>query len=459
MESSVLEGTVLENSLLEGLFTSLSPSPALLLLLIALIALLESLAFVGLLLPGVALLFGLAFAAGSAAVAPLACLLAGFVGAVLGDGISFLLGRSAAPRLRQLHWVQRHSDWLDRSEVFFRRWGGLSIVTGRFVGPIRPIIPFVAGSCGLPPLRFMAYNFLSALGWAPVYLLPGYLTGQGVHHLPKELLPLLWSLASLAFLLLLLQQVHRQLHPERSLYRYCREHLPEGWQPAPLLMLIFATGLFLAAALLSQTPAGVWLNQQLLTPLHQFGQLLPLWALAITLPGNPGLCAALALMSALYGQWRYQQKQGWGVLLGVGFVLGLNYLLKLSFAIARPEGAALDTFSFPSGHASAITALVGLSVVWVAHNRHHAIRHLCYLLATPVVLLVALSRPMLGVHWPLDVIAGCAEGLAVAALYRLWLYRHPAQRHVPLAWLVLLLGSAMLYSGVRLSDAAQLYFG
>ncbi|GAA0695158.1 bifunctional DedA family/phosphatase PAP2 family protein [Marinobacterium maritimum] len=445
--------------MLDSLLIPLSPSPTSLLLLIALVALLESLAFVGLLLPGVALLFGLAFAAGSHGVDPVACLLAGFVGAVLGDGISFLLGRRAAPRIRQLSWIERHADWLERSEAFFHRWGGLSIVTGRFVGPIRPIIPFVAGSCGLSPVRFMSYNLLSALAWAPVYLLPGYLTGHGMHQLPEELIPLLWSLAALAFVLLLVQQTHRLLHPDSSLYQYCRQYLPEGWQPAPVLMLMFAGGLFLATALLSLTPTGSYLNQQLLAPLHQFGQQLPLWTLAITLPGDPGLCVALALMSAVYGQWRHQQRQGWGVLLGVSLALCLNYLLKLAFALPRPEGAALDTFSFPSGHAAAITALVGLSVAWVAHNRHHAIRHLCYLLATPVILLVALSRPMLGVHWPLDVIAGCAEGLVIAAGYRLWLYRHPATKPVPLAWLALLLGTAMLYSGARLDEAALLYFG
>ncbi len=445
--------------MLESLLATLSPSPASLLLLIGLIALLESLAFIGLLLPGVALLFGLAFAAGSHSVDPFACLSAGFVGAVLGDGISFLLGRRSAPRIRRLRWIQRHSDWLDRGEAFFHRWGGLSIVTGRFVGPIRPIIPFIAGSCGLSPLKFMSYNLLSAIGWAPVYLLPGYLAGHGMHRLPNELIPLLWSLVALAFMLLLLQQIHRQLHPDSNLYQYCRQRLPAGWQPAPLMMLVFAGGLFLTTSVVTLTPAGTYLNQQLLAPLHLFGQQLPLWTLAITLPGDPGLCAALALMSALYGQWRHQQRQGWGVLLGVGFALGFNALLKLAFAVPRPEGAALATFSFPSGHASAITTLVGLSVVWVAHNRHHAIRHLCYLLAAPVILLVALSRPMLGVHWPLDVVAGCAEGLIITAGYRLWLYRHPAPNPIPLAWLALLLGTAILYSGVRLDEAARLYFG
>ena len=442
----------------EDLFTTLSLTPATLLLLIALAALLESLAFVGLLLPGVALLFGLAFAAGSAGVDLVDCLLAGLVGAILGDGLSFQLGRHAAPWVRQLRWIRRHPEWLNRSEAFFQRWGGLSIVTGRFVGPIRPIIPFIAGSCRMPPLRFMGYNLFSALGWAPLYLLPGYLTGMGIQTLPKPLIPLLWSLAVIIFMLLALQQTHRYLHPQRGLYQYCRQHLPAGWQPAPTLMLIFTAILFTSMTLLSLSEPGQYLNRQLLPPLQQLGAQLPLWTLATTLLGDPAICAALALITALYGHWRHRQKQAWGVLIGVGTSLLLNYLLKLLFALPRPDGAALTTFSFPSGHAAAITALVGLSVVWVVHNRHHSVRHLTYLLVAPVILLVALSRPMLGVHWPLDIVAGCAEGLAIAAVYRLWLYRHPAEHQVPIAWLLLLLGTAMLYSGARLSIAAGLYF-
>lgn len=441
----------------ESLFETLNLSPATLWILIALVAMLESLAFIGLLLPGVALLFGLAFAAGSSDSALFGCLLAGFIGAICGDGLSFLLGRGAAPKVHHWPWIRRHPEWLQQGKSFFQRWGGLSIVTGRFVGPMRPIIPFIAGSCGMSPSKFMTYNLVSALGWAPLYLLPGYLTGQGLHALPKQLLPLVWSLAALIFLLLLLQQVHRQLHPDASLYRYCRQQLPEGWQPAPLLMLVFTGLLFISITLLSLSEAGRYLNQQLLPPLQHLGQQLPLWTLAITLLGDPRLCIALALLTAGYGWWRHGQYQAWGVLLGVISIQGLNILLKLLFSVPRPQGAALETFSFPSGHAAGITALVGLSVVWVVHNRHHAIRHLAYLIATPVILLVALSRPMLGVHWPLDVVAGCAEGAAIAALYRIWLYRHPAARTVPIAWLWLMLGTAMLYSGARLQIAAGLY--
>ncbi len=74
------------------LLQQLTPSPALLLLIIAGIAMLESLALVGVLVPGVLLITAAASMAGHQELALPATLAAAFLGAVAGDGASFLLG-------------------------------------------------------------------------------------------------------------------------------------------------------------------------------------------------------------------------------------------------------------------------------------------------------------------------------------------------------------------------------
>ncbi|MCW8886748.1 MAG: hypothetical protein OQK12_16095, partial [Motiliproteus sp.] len=53
-----------------------------------------------------------------------------------------------------------------------------SVVIGRFVGPVRPVVPFVAGMLSMKPALFVSINLISALAWAPVYILPGYLLGE-----------------------------------------------------------------------------------------------------------------------------------------------------------------------------------------------------------------------------------------------------------------------------------------
>jgi len=55
-----------------------------------------------------------------------------------------------------------------------------SVVVGRFIGPVRPVIPLVAGAMGMQLPLFLAVNVSSALLWSPVYILPGYLLGAAV---------------------------------------------------------------------------------------------------------------------------------------------------------------------------------------------------------------------------------------------------------------------------------------
>ncbi|MBL4610026.1 MAG: DedA family protein [Pseudomonas sp.] len=149
-------------------------------LAIFLIALLESLAIAGLVIPGVVLLLAVTAMAGGGGMSFAAALAWAFCGAVLGDLLSFALGRTLHQDIRRIGLFRRHPQWIARGEAFFRRYGLLGIFIGRFVGPIRPIIPMVAGMLDMPTLRFVAINLLSALAWAPVYVTPGFVAGRAI---------------------------------------------------------------------------------------------------------------------------------------------------------------------------------------------------------------------------------------------------------------------------------------
>jgi len=148
---------------------------------IFLIALIESLAVAGLLVPGVVLLVAVTAMAGSGNLDIFAALTWAFAGAVCGDLLSFALGRVFHQDIKRLAMFRRNPQWIEGGEAFFRRYGILSVIIGRFVGPVRPVIPMVAGMLDMPVLRFVLVNLLSALAWAPVYVLPGYMAGQAVH--------------------------------------------------------------------------------------------------------------------------------------------------------------------------------------------------------------------------------------------------------------------------------------
>lgn len=187
-------------------------------LAIFLIALVESLALAGLLVPGVVLLLAATAMAGSSGIGMLEVLGLAFAGAVCGDLASFVLGRVFHQDIKRMRLFQRHPQWIDRGESFFRRYGMLSVLIGRFVGPIRPVIPLVAGMFDMPAWRFMLVNVLSALAWAPVYVLPGYLAGQAVHwEVPAffwpQALSLAGALAGMAILALLILRTQTRWAP------------------------------------------------------------------------------------------------------------------------------------------------------------------------------------------------------------------------------------------------------
>ena len=199
---------------------------------IALVALVESLAAVGIVVPGVAILFAFGAMAGTGVLDIYSTLLWAFAGAVVGDGISFWLGYHYHEKLKKWWPFNRHPEWLEHGEQFFYKYGVFSVVIGRFVGVVRPFIPVVAGMMDMPPIRFFVVNVLSAMVWAPVYLLPGYLTGAALamkDQFPDQLWLLATVIGSISLLLPgILLSISRYL--KGGIYSNCRSSFCPDWQ-------------------------------------------------------------------------------------------------------------------------------------------------------------------------------------------------------------------------------------
>ncbi|MFZ0487486.1 MAG: DedA family protein, partial [Arenicellales bacterium] len=108
------------------------------------VALSESLAVVGLVVPGATIMLAAGALIALGAMSFWTTTLLAVAGAIAGDGISFWIGRRYRDRLRGVWPFHRHPDWLSRGEAFFERHGGKSVVFGRFVGPVRAFVPIVA---------------------------------------------------------------------------------------------------------------------------------------------------------------------------------------------------------------------------------------------------------------------------------------------------------------------------
>lgn len=143
---------------------------------VPLLALLETGAFVGLLVPGeTAVVIGGVVAARGDLALPLLIALV-WAGALGGDIISFLVGRRLGRGFLDAHGERLHISRAqrDRTEHFFERHGGKAILLGRFVGVLRALTPFVAGTTGIALRRILPYSAAGTLIWATTFTLVGY---------------------------------------------------------------------------------------------------------------------------------------------------------------------------------------------------------------------------------------------------------------------------------------------
>ncbi|MFT5452364.1 MAG: membrane protein DedA with SNARE-associated domain, partial [Enterobacterales bacterium] len=138
----------------EFITTWISSNPDWALFIVFTIAFIESLAVVGLLMPGWLLLVGVGVLIGTGNINFYLASFFCFFGAVIGEYLSFLVGVHYQQKVHQWSIFKRHPDWLLKTEHFFQRFGTASIALGRFVGPIRAFVPLLAGMSSMPAIRF-----------------------------------------------------------------------------------------------------------------------------------------------------------------------------------------------------------------------------------------------------------------------------------------------------------------
>ena len=143
-------------------------------------ALAESLALVGTVLPGSTVVFAGGMLIGLKAIDPWAVSVAAVTGAILGDGISYRLGRRYKHAICAMWPIRNHPELMVRGQAYFVAHGGKSVFLGRFFGPLRAIVPIIAGMSGMPAGQFLAMNVLSAFVWAAAHLIPGALFGASL---------------------------------------------------------------------------------------------------------------------------------------------------------------------------------------------------------------------------------------------------------------------------------------
>ncbi|MSU74977.1 MAG: DedA family protein [Candidatus Magasanikbacteria bacterium] len=144
--------------------------------IILLVSLLESLAFVGLFVPGTTALIFAGFMASQGIIDIGDLIWFAAIGGVLGDAASFYIGKHSAERIKTSRLFK--PEYEAKGEAFFHRYGDFSVILARFVGPLRPVVPFVAGMVKMRYKKFLVFNIIGAFAAATAYLLIGYFFGE-----------------------------------------------------------------------------------------------------------------------------------------------------------------------------------------------------------------------------------------------------------------------------------------
>ena len=154
------------------------PGGTLFVAIIGTVAFLEGIVGVGLIFPGAIITVFSGFLAYHGKGDISAIMLAAGVGATGGDLLSYLIGARFGNRMWGRGLLRKHMDLVRKAELFFFDHGGKSIFFGRFVGPLRGLVPFIAGAARMRPLPMLGWAVISGLLWGVAYPGIGYLGGS-----------------------------------------------------------------------------------------------------------------------------------------------------------------------------------------------------------------------------------------------------------------------------------------
>jgi membrane protein DedA with SNARE-associated domain/membrane-associated phospholipid phosphatase len=432
--------------------------------LVGVMAFLETGAFVGLIAPGefTVIIGGVIAGQGTISV----ILLLGIVWSccVLGDSASFFIGRRLGRSFLERHGPRfkiTHAR-LEQVDEYFAKHGGKTILIGRFIGIVRAVAPFIAGSSGLSYGRFLPYSIIGTGLWGTFYTLLGYFFYQSFDKVAGYAGKATFVFATLVGIIVAIVWARRQLRVEENRRKLMAWFDRQGRRPllrpvafvvrplwrrviVPLYDLLAPRARFLWDRVMPGT-----LGLELSTAVAVAGVGVYMFVaetVAVTRdPGptaldsrvltwvddlNTGFGVALAKVVSAFGSLPVS---GGFVLVGVVLlavrrrpaeliVLVLSaiaiyaavHITKAAVDRPRPPEplANASLSSFPSGHAAYSTVYVAMAVILSRILEGLVSRAALVIVALLAAGAIGASRAYLRVHWWSDVLAGWSLGAAI----------------------------------------------
>jgi len=437
-------------------------------------ALIETILFVGLLIPGSTILLFLGAYATTGNVDILNLWGFAVAGAVFGDNVNYYLGKRYGKKwLLTGVWIFK-PEHFNLAHVFFKKHGAKSIFLGRFIPTLKEVVPFVAGSAEMKSSHFFVWNVLGAMGWGLVWLSAGYLFAQSLNLAQLWLSRLGMLIVSIVLIALLLWFLQAQVikygsviydfsvslwhsfyhafqenekvkswkisHPKVMDFIQGRlDHSQFQGRTLTFLGLAFFYVLVLFAGIIEDIisfDSIVFVDKSVAQLALAFREpdILQVF-IWITELGNWQVTVPIAFIASLL----FFIAKRWQLILPLSVsIIGsesFNYLGKLAFHRPRPVEALLyeHSYSFPSGHATIAVAFYGfLGYIAIRHVAQWSTKVKLFFFTFVFIGLLGLSRIIVGVHYVSDIWAGYLVGslwLIIAMSLTEWLI---AQKYLDL---------------------------
>ena len=421
-------------------------------LFVGLLAFAETGAFVGLVFPGeTAVIIGGALAGQGENSVVLMLAIVWFC-AWAGDTVSFLLGQRLGRGfvLRHGPKVRITEKRFAQVESYFQRHGGKTILIGRFIGLVRALAPFIAGSSGMTYRAFVPYSVLGTGLWAATFTLLGYFISENINEATELASRGIFVFGAVVGTVVALVLAIRYLRVRENRQRLARRM--EGmtvlrplvafgrriepqvrflWHrvtPGGLglefttLMAVLAVALFAVvgfAAIFIDDPGPTPGDTQAIDVVDRLrSDWLTDLAKVVTVFGSSYVTLAVALVAAIVLATRRRWTEVWVLVAALAICHIAVPVLKEAIERPRPEGGLIDVSgdSYPSGHA-AYSVLYTWLVLTVTVRVRPGLTYATGLIVAGVALTVAvgLSRVYLGVHYFSDVAGGWALGVSAFA--------------------------------------------
>jgi membrane protein DedA with SNARE-associated domain/membrane-associated phospholipid phosphatase len=435
-------------------------------LVVGVLAFLETGAFVGLVAPGETAVIVGGVVAGQGEISLWVLIAIVWACAVAGDVTSYTAGRKLGRA-----WLLRHGERLKITEPrlkqvedFFERRGGPTILIGRFIGFVRALAPFIAGTSGMRLRRFLPYDILGAGAWAATFSTLGFVFWHSFDRLTTYVSRGLFAFGTVvALVVALVLLVRLQREPalrarvrawlderakDNRFWRAVRRAAGPTWRLVgrPAAMATDIAARFGSGRL---TPGGLGLELTTLLAFFAVGAYSFFFiGRIVSLPGVPRIdeaaadlattlsmdplidaakmlteigsfpvVAAAVLATAIWAASRRRWSDASVLVAGLALSWVLVHVAKAAYGRERPPGGLVDVdlSAYPSGHTAYAVALVACATILVRAGTGWAVRFAAVTVAICLVALVGVTRVYLQVHYLTDVVGGAALGLAVWA--------------------------------------------